>query len=286
MHDERLLIVFDVDNTLYDWVRLWAGAFSTMLQTLATSTGRDVEYWANAAHAIHMRRGATECPSLLCDLASAVSWPAATDAKRVLPAAASAYRAYWDHHLTTYSGIRESLTALSEQGHALVAYTEGDVSIAASRLSRLGLAGFIRRVFGRSPLPASSEPSWCPVNVNRNLPIAMDFVPREDSKPNPTGLRTIVAMCDALPHHTVYVGDNLWKDIVMARTLGAGAIWARYGAVRDQQHVALLNRVAHWTPQAVAAERNVTVDTVRPDGIVDDPHDLPRAIAERALAAL
>jgi phosphoglycolate phosphatase len=93
-------------------------------------------------------------------------------------------------------------------------------------------------------------------------------------------------MCDARPHNTVFVGDNLWKDIVMARTLGAGAIWARYGAVRDPQHVALLNRVAHWTPQSVATERTLTIDTVHPDGVVDDPHDLPRAIAERALAAL
>jgi phosphoglycolate phosphatase len=284
MHD-RMLIVTDVDNTLYDWVGLWAGAFSAMMRTLAEHTDRSIDEWCKAAKVVHMRRGASECPSLLCELAAAPTWPAGVHPSNVLPAAANAYREYWAHHLTTYMGVREALTELAEHGHVIVAYTEGDVSIAAARLSRLGLAGVIRRVFGRAPLPSASEPSWCPVAVAKNGPIAVDFIPREDGKPNPTGLRTIIAMCDAGAANTVYVGDNLWKDVVMAQTLGAAAVWARYGTDRVAEHTALLESVGHWTPQAVVRERSATIDTVMPDAVLDDPRDLPLAVSRLCVAA-
>src|SRR5688500_14082923 len=108
MHD-RLLVVTDVDNTLFDWVSLWAGAFGAMVRTLADNTDRSVDHWMKASQAVHVRRSSTECPSLLCDIASAPTWPLSVDPASVMPAAASAYRAYWDHHLTTYPGVREAL---------------------------------------------------------------------------------------------------------------------------------------------------------------------------------
>ena len=281
---DHMLVVTDVDNTIYDWVGIWAGAFRASVRVLAEKTGRNEEDWFTASRAVHLRRGATECPSLLCDLAAAVMWPQGADAESVMPLVAAAYRNHWDHQLTTYPGVREALTELAERGHVVVAYTEGDASIAAGRLARLGLAGTIRAVFGRTPLPPGDRPTWSMVAASRNCPISMDFIPREDSKPNPTGLRTIIAMCAASPQNTVYVGDNLFKDVVMAQRLGAGAVWARYGAERRADDLALLERVAHWTPQAVTQERQTTLSTVTPDVVLDAARDLPSAIAQRAMA--
>ena len=278
-----MLVVTDVDNTVYDWVRLWAGAFDAMLRTLVAATGRSRDYWMQAAQAVHVRRGALECPSLLCDIADASTWPPGLDASQVLPAAAAAYRHYWDRHLTTYAGMRESLTTVAEQGHVVVAYTEGDVAIAATRLARLGLAGVIRRVFGRAPLPSAREPSWCTVSVLRACPISMDFIPREDSKPNPTGLRTIITRCGAVPENTVYVGDHLWRDVVMAKTLGAGALWARYGTATDAADVATLERVVHWNSHDVAAEINGARHSVSPDAVLDDARGIAHVVTQRAM---
>ena len=279
-----MLVVVDVDNTLYDWVRLWAGAFSAMLDSLVRATGQHRDHWLNAARAVHVRRGATECPSLLCEMADAATWPQAIDASAVLPAAATVYREYWNHHLTAYPGVRESLGALAQDGHVVVAYTEGDVAIAATRIARLGLAGVIRRVFGRPPLPAARQPAWSTIGVIRHGPIGKDFIPREDSKPNPTGLRTIMAQCQSAAHTTLYVGDNLWKDVVMAQALGVSAVWARYGTARDAEHVSLLERVAHWNRHDVSREQSATLQTVTPDDVVDDPRDLSRVVARRAAA--
>ena len=279
---DQMLVVTDVENTLYDWLGLWAGAFSAMLQPLADGTGRSRDHWIKAAQRVHLRRGGCECPSLLCDLAADPMWPA-VDATKVMPAAATAYREYWDHHLTAYHGVREALAQLSGQGHAVVAYTEGDVSIAATRLARLGLAGIVRRAFGRTPLPGSREPSWSTVNVLRNGPIALDFIPREDLKPNPTGLRTIIALCDATPQNTIYLGDHLLRDVRMAQTLGAGAVWARYGTAHAPEHLALLECVGQGTPQALATGSTTTLNSITPEAVLDDPRELASVIARRSL---
>ena len=283
---DRMLVVTDVDNTLFDFVGVWAGAFAAMLHTLEARTAHPVECWTAAARAVHACRGAVECPSLLCELAASPTWPAGVDPDDVLPAAASAYQNYWDLHLAAFAGVREALGALAEQQHTIVAYTEADVSIAATRLARLGLGGVIRRVFGRPPLPPARQPAWCTVSVLRNGPIAVDFIPREESKPNPTGLRTIISMCGATPDTSLYIGDNLWKDVVMAQALGVKAVWARYGTGRRPDQAALLERVAHWTSEAVAAERNSNLASVRPHAILDDPRDLRAVVAECRLAAM
>jgi phosphoglycolate phosphatase-like HAD superfamily hydrolase len=44
MRDQQLLVVTDVDNTLYDWVSLWYGAYNALLRTLSAKTQRTTEY--------------------------------------------------------------------------------------------------------------------------------------------------------------------------------------------------------------------------------------------------
>lgn len=281
---DPVVIITDVDNTLYDWVHLWAGAFGSLVAALTRLTGVGVEEWIRAARAVHVRRGATECPSLLAEMADSALWPLRLDASRVLPPAAAAYRDYWDHHLAPYPGMRESLTALAARGHTVVAYTEGDVSIAASRLARMGLAGVIRRVFGRAALPTPANASHCLVGASRHVPIAVDFIPRDDVKPNTAGLGAILARCGTTGAGAVYVGDSLWKDVGMAKSLGMPALWAHYGTVRDSSDAALLDRVGHWPAADVARERQATPADVRPDAILEHPSELVDVVGRMTIA--
>lgn len=275
---EPVLVVTDVDNTVYDWVAIWAGAFDALIRTLVQRTGRQAADWLATARAVHVRRTTTECPSLLPDMAASPDWPASADPRLVMPSAASAYRNYWDHHLVPYPGIRAALVRLHEQGCVIVAYTEGDATIAAARLARLGLAGVIRCVFGRPPSTGALDPSCSLVTTLRGGPIAVDFIPREDAKPHPAGLRSIIARLGGVPHRTIHLGDNLWKDVSMARMLGVPAFWARYGTRRVPEHVQLLERVAHWSAGDIALERRVTPATAPPDVTLDDAAELADAV--------
>jgi phosphoglycolate phosphatase-like HAD superfamily hydrolase len=279
--DAHLAVIVDVDNTLYDWVAVWAGAFSSMLRALVHSSGYDDAFWSARVQAVHAHHGATECPSLLADLAAAPSWPSDVDPARVLPTAAAAYRDHWSEHLTPYDGVREALAGIASGGHQVVAYTEADASTAAHRIARLGLSGTIRRVFGRAPLPLAS-PEWCLVTPTSRPDITLQFVPREENKPHPQGLLRVLSACGVHPSRAIYVGDNLWKDVAMAKAAGATAVWARYGTTRAPADVALLERVAHWRSVDVSAERRASPSTVSPDAVIDHPSRLPAILDRRA----
>lgn len=265
MHDQLDLLVIDVDNTIFDFVGIWARAFESMIAILATETGREQAYWHKALREVHVRRHAIECPAALEDLSADADWAAPFKETHVLTHAASAYRRAWDTHLASFDGVRESLVRLTEHGWRIAAYTESDASIAATRLARLGLAGVIPRVFGRAPFSPPARREWALVEMPPRLPVAIDLIPRSDLKPNPTGLHDIVARCGGSVGRTVYVGDDLWKDVAMAQRLGMRALWAAYGTTRKAADAALLEHVAHWSAAEVAAERAASPAQVRPD---------------------
>jgi FMN phosphatase YigB (HAD superfamily) len=277
--DAHLTVIVDVDNTLYDWVAVWAGAFSALVRSLADASGYDEAFWIERAQAVHRQHGAIECPSLLTDLAAAGTWPAAVDPAHLLQRAAAAYRQHWDQQLRLYEGVREALVEMAWRGHHVVAYTESDASIAANRLGRLGLSSVIRCVFGRPPLPSAAQ-DCCLVNTATAVAIPVQLIPREENKPRPEGLRRVMAWCSAAPSRTVYVGDNLWKDVAMARAAGVTAVWARYGTTRVPAHAALLERAAHWTSADVSSERRATRSSIAPDAIVDDPLRLSEIVVK------
>ena len=238
------LVVLDVDNTLFDWVRIWSGAFDAMIQSLVAQTDVAAVEWLARVRAVHVRRGMVECATVLEDLALSPAWPAGVDAAVVVPRAVAAYRRYWDVHLAPYPGVREMLTGLALRGVQVVAYTESDAAIAAARLTRLGLAGVIRKVFGRATSHTGARREWSLVPLAARSPIAIDVIPQQDTKPNPLGLRSILARCGVDSAHAVYVGDDVATDIAMARPLGVRAFWAAYGAERQPHDIERLEQVS------------------------------------------
>jgi phosphoglycolate phosphatase-like HAD superfamily hydrolase len=181
--------------------------------------------------------------------------------------------------LAPYDGIREALVRLAALGWQIVVYSESDAATTAARLTRMGLAGLIPRVFGRAPFSQPLRREWTLVQSPARVPITIDQVPRHDMKPNPAGLRAIITRCGGSLAHTVYVGDNLARDVVMARRLGVRPLWAKYGTERRPEHVMLLDRVAHWTAADVAEERTVTSERTSPDSILEHGAALFDAVA-------
>lgn len=279
MHDtDSGLLIIDVDNTIYDWIGIWARAFDAMTRLLAEETGRDVFFWRATLRDVHIRRRTLECPGALEDLAAVSKWAPFAGREHVLTRAAGVYRRTWDTQLAPYDGIRDALVRLTGQGWRVVAYTESDAAVAATRLSRMGLAGLIPRVFGRARFSAPAHRDRSLVEIPARLPLAIDQVPRLDMKPNPAGLRDIVARCGNAPWRTVYVGDDLWTDVVMAHQAGVRALWAKYGAAHRTEHVELLESVTHWSPADLAAARAASAIDVTPEATLHDATELADAV--------
>jgi hypothetical protein len=68
------------------------------------------------------------------------------------------------------------------------------------------------------------------------------------------------------PPRIIYIGDNLGKDIPMAREAGVIGVWAKFGTTRRPRDLALLERVCHW-PGTTAARERARAGTVR-SGVV------------------
>jgi FMN phosphatase YigB (HAD superfamily) len=239
----------------------------------------------DAARHVHVQHHTTECRTLLAHLAGAADWPSAANQSTVRSEAALAYRRYWDEHLQLYPGVATALRTLAERGCRIAAYTENDAHVAAARLAQLGLGGVIDRVYGRVTSMPFTEASWLLAQTPEVCPIDVRGIPREWNKPRPEGLQSIFDDYRVPAAHGCYAGDNLWKDVAMARRAGTHACWARYGTVRTAADQALLARVAHWRPQDVAVERAASQETIHPDVTLDRAIDLCDAVLSPALSS-
>jgi hypothetical protein len=66
----------------------------------------------------------------------------------------------------------------------------------------------------------------------------------------------------AEPSETIYVGDNLMKDMLMAQAAKVIDVYAKYGIAQDRPEYELLRRVTHWSSDEV--EKRTRESDVRP----------------------
>jgi phosphoglycolate phosphatase len=82
-------------------------------------------------------------------------------------------------------------------------------------------------------------------------------LPRSAEKPNPAGLRRVLADLGLPGSEVMYVGDNPKKDMPIAQACGALGVWAEYGTYVSQEY---RERLAVISAQAVT-RRHVAEET-------------------------
>lgn len=65
---------------------------------------------------------------------------------------------------------------------------------------------------------------------------------------------------------TLYVGDSLSRDVVMAQRAGVVDVWAEYGQLHQSEYYEFLTKITYWSEAEVVAERESqrSIDPVRP----------------------
>lgn len=252
------VVVTDIDNTLYDWVAMWAPAFGGMLARLAADSGVPREALEREFHALHQRHGTTEYAFAIQELPSLVALHPGEDLVARYAAAIDEYRMARRRTLRLYPGVAEALAAIRATGCLVVGYTESRAYYANYRIRALGLDGLLDYVY--SP-PDHALPGGVRPEAIRRYPAAHYRLARTVHrhvaegawKPDAAVLRAILAALGADPARAVYVGDSLVKDVAMARAAGVSDVFARYGDVPDRAGYELLRRVTHWPRAMVAA---------------------------------
>jgi phosphoglycolate phosphatase-like HAD superfamily hydrolase len=267
------LVITDLDNTLFDWVRIWYASFSALLNSLSKLSGIPAATLIPEVKVVHENHGTAEYAFLIEELPSLQAKHPGDDLSALYSPAIEAYRSARGAALRLYPGVLDTLGKLKENGCLLVGYTESMAFYSNYRLRHLGLDLLLDFLY--SPPDHDLPRGLTPAQIRRYP--AGNYVlrktqhrhtPSGELKPNPEILQRIIHEVGGLRERAVYVGDSLMKDVAMAQDAGVTDVWAQYGIAQDRPEYELLRRVTHWTEDAVEREKRLTHKDVSPSFVL------------------
>jgi len=272
MKAEASVLIVDLDNTLFDWFKLWRGQFYPIYQGLRAKTSLSDVTLQSAIRAVNQRARTSEYTFLLDDLR--LPGFEAVDLREMLRQELEDSKRLRDRATTLYPTVLQTLWTVKRRQSLIIAHTESLSFYSGYRLKKFGLDGVIDYLYAPEDhdLPAG-------VSLDRVRSSADEFyelqitkvrhTPKDALKPNATLLKSIIDEVGAKATRTVYVGDNLFKDVAMAQAAGVQDVFAEYGVAQFSEGYDLLRGVSHWTDADVERERNTTKEHVTPSVSID-----------------
>jgi phosphoglycolate phosphatase len=228
-------VVTDLDNTLYPWVDYIVPSLEAMVASLVLTTGLPRIRIVQALKAVYTKYESNEYPFAIQESGLFEPYKADFDSfdALVVGPAREAFRASREKHLRPYPGVRETLDALRAARLKVIGLTDAPRNAAELRLKHLKLDGHFDALY---TLPAFPLPE----NINAEIKKKQEAghyvsrtpvveLPRAAEKPRPDGLRRILEDFRLDPGEVLYVGDNVKKDMPVAKACGATGVWAEYG---------------------------------------------------------
>jgi FMN phosphatase YigB (HAD superfamily) len=263
------LVIFDLDNTIYDWYSAFLPAFYEMVSVAAQALRCDEELLLDELQEVHIRHHDVEHPFSLVETSTAREMMKAIGEEGVwelLDPAFHAFNRKRKENLALFPGTLEALNSLATLGVSLVAYTDSKYYAAWGRIERLGLSQVFDKVYCREK-GVSVLPQRHAATSSESISGKVVQIPSHESKPNPRVLSDIVASQRHSMADAGYVGDSLAKDVVMAKRAGCFAVWAKYGAHTDREMYQRLIRISHWSAEDIEREKNYAIEaqSIAPD---------------------
>ena len=258
------LIICDLDNTLYDWVGYFVPAFDAMLDELVRSTHHSEEALLASFRRVHQRHGTSEYALAVAELDVLTELDGSmTLADRLdrHSGALAAFREGRRKNLRLYRDVAPTLRRLRDDSRTIVAHTDAMTSYADARLHQLGIGYLFDGLWAQSDHEFPSELGRDELREvtgigggTHSRRLDRDIAAR-DLKPEPRIVREIMDAAGADPGETLYIGDNLSKDVLVAQRVGAIDVYAAYGQAHQREQYQRLVDVTHWTEDDVRRER-------------------------------
>lgn len=256
----KTVLITDLDNTLYDWFKIWYESFNSMLEKVIEISGIEKNVLLEEIKAIHQKHGTAEYAFLLQDIPSLQKLYGDKDKiLREMDSAIHAYNSARKQNLKLYDTVEDTLKELKKRGVIIVGYTESKSYYSAYRMKRLMLDKYMDILY--SP-PDHEIPEGEGKNTKFDFELTVHrHTPEGELKPNPKLLLDIVNGIGADPEECVYIGDSEMKDISMAKKAGIADVYAAYGNGHfnngDEGPYNLLRAVTFWTEEVVERERRI-----------------------------
>ena len=255
------LVVLDADNTLYDWVAFFSRPLRATLFELHHATGLPVSTLASRFQSIFTERGTVEYSSYLDD--GSLSKLPGMDP--IVSARISMVRSERQaDSLRPYLGVRVGLKRLRALGVRIVCFSDSMRTPLLRRLHAMRVLPYIHAVYCTEDRIISHVEMDSPNVGVKTLPAGL-------RKPNVEALQYLLDVEQCPPDGAVALGDNLMKDVSMAKLAGVYDCWARYGSDLSLADASLLVGVTNWSSSDVKKYFRPTPENtdIHPTLIVD-----------------
>lgn len=258
------LVITDVDNTLYDWLRFYIPSFLAMVEEVHRISGVDIPALKASFRRVHQAHRTTEYVFAIQELDALEHIDAGLSPEGRLKkydSAIHAFRSMRRKTLHLYPGVRETLKHLRDAGFLVVAHSDSMMSYVSRRLRQLDVDELLTAVCAPRDhgIPATLDPTSVrrvPEAAVESRTLHLEFSP-DIRKPDPATLDPVFKELGVARAEALYVGDSLSRDILLARRAHIVDVWAQYGARRDDPLYRELLETTYWTEAEVAEEERL-----------------------------
>jgi|SRR5215468_8631270 len=272
MKPEINILITDLDNTLFDWFRIWHRSFTAMLEKIVEISGVTAEVLIPEIKAVHERHGTSKHAFLIEELPILQKHHPSQNLPSIYEPAITAFREARKAELQLYPLVRETLERIRDAGCLIIGYTESLEFYSTYRVRKLELDGLLDLVYfpPDHELPDTRDHiRYHSPDSYRLLHTKAHYTPKGEIKPNPKLLSDILRDASGRKSTAIYVGDSLMKDVTMAQAAGITDVWAKYGGSHQKAEYELLRSVTHWKAESVEKEKVLTTGEVLPTFVLE-----------------
>lgn len=256
-------IVWDADNTLWDWVSYAVPAYEAMSAHISKRTGIPEPKVAAAMKRFYTDMGTMENVFLIQGLHAMKFFPKDWDQQQIeklTEEAQSIFSTVRENNLKLYEGAKEAFLTTMEKGIRNTILTDAPGIQAPMRLKHFKLFDKDQKKMRAFALKAT-KPKKLPqkfmakqLRGKYKLPFQLRYINEE--KPH-TNLEKILHMTrEDIRRHVIIIGDNFKKDMGLAQKYNCRGLHAIYGEANPE----LITRILRFAPTRIA-KRNISIET-------------------------
>lgn len=241
------LCITDLDDTLYSWIGFFIPAFYAMAEKVAEILNIPLSTLLEEYRLIHKEKGSVEFPHATLSLPSVKKVFGNLPEKEIrcqLDPAFHRFNSERKHRLKLYPGVEDALRYMRQQQITIVGYTESAEENGFYRLKKLGIEQYFKKIY------VSDSSYKGPEYVEKSTKTQIVY----GRKPNPELLRKICSEESCPYAETVYMGDSLTKDVMMAKQAEIISVWVNIPEQNPDLYAKLVS-ISHWSEEDFALEQ-------------------------------
>lgn len=270
-------LIWDLDNTLWDWVTFASKTYPAMRDVLMNATGATRERVTECMQNYYGRAETMESSWLVQDLRRQGLFCGTDDRqKELIDEVRTTFHSHRSKSLALYDGVPEVLKRAYEGGLDNLILSDAPACHAASRIKHLDLdQNFFREMYAMKDSVPEEVPEDFREKFNGGLyGLTFPVYHLDQEKPHSDLESLLVMDREEIRRHVAIIGDSYPKDMALAQRYECLGIYAAWG----QHDPELIRIISQFAGRKITA-RNTSVATQLPDydNLVraEHPRDIP-----------